>query len=247
MGSNYSQYSEQDFIFQCKIGNFDMVKKIWLMSNITKSKININTQNDAPFTLSCIFGHLEIAKWLWELSLEVKLPININVNNEHIFIIVCQNGHIEMAKWLWQLSINCGSPINIRAQKDEAFRMSCVCNEKEVVSWLCELVTDYNFIIDSEGFIRPKIYTFFDRMIENKNNKDLLESYVKNWSKIDQNKYCLICHEQHDIIINLNCQKNIDDHCYCIECFCNWYSKKAPKCIVCMRNIGLMTTSNNIA
>jgi hypothetical protein len=236
MGSLQSRDLTQDFIFHCQNGNFEMVKRIWNISNDIKRQININVKNDTPFKVSCIFGNSEIAKWLWDLSLEIKSPINIHVDNEYIFVIACQNGQLEIAKWLWLLSVNNSTPINITAREHEAFRMSCVCNQYDVASWLCELNPDYNFTIDSNGFIRPKIYNVFEKLMKNKNDINQLKLHVKNWAQIDKNKYCLICHETNDIVIDLKCQENISDHCYCIDCFCHWYSKNPPKCIVCTKN-----------
>ena len=161
---------QQSFIYNCQIGNLDMVK--WLYE--VKPNIDINI----GFEWSCIYGNLDVSKWLYEIIptvkissftfqrafilgcekgnldiarwlYEIKPDININFDNEQAFVYSCKNGNLHIAKWLYEIKPD----INISIRGEEAFRYSYWNGHLDIVKWLYEIkptininsVNDFNY------------------------------------------------------------------------------------------------------
>lgn len=235
MGANQSFHSQREFSESCRNGNLIDVIKIWNCAKENNHYIDIHFNNEEAFYFSCVYGHLQLARWLWFSSIEIGSPINIYVKKGYIFSYSCQNGKIEIVKWLMELSIKNNSPINFSLNNHEAFRMSCVCEQYNIAEWLCSINPEYYLEKYQDGSLQPKIVTFFDNLIKNKENPEKIEKLIQKFGRLENNKVCLICHEENNFVISLKCYENINDHCFCIDCFCDWYKGKKLICIVCTK------------
>ena len=88
----------------------------------------------------------------------------------------------------------------------------------------------------AKQYSKFEIKTIFDLLLENKNNIEQLKKYMNNIEKY--NKDCLICRNNENTVINLRCCDKYD-HCYCVECFCEWYKNNGNFCVACMTQFDL--------
>jgi hypothetical protein len=253
---------ENAFVLSCQKGHLEIAKWLWQFSKNINSPIDIHANYETAFIMSCCNGYLEVAKWLWEISNNTLIDINYSCN--YAFRLSCENGHLKIAKWLWEIM---GDSIDIHSCDDYAFMTSCknaqLClgNPKhnyadylenkdslnkdslnksvhlEIAKWLCTL--DNNFILEIENnkIIKYKIISIYDKMI----NIDEIK-YLFPISKNHTNEICLICKCDDDkIMLNLQCivGTNIYDHCYCMNCFVNWYRNNQKNCLYCFSKINL--------
>jgi hypothetical protein len=236
---------EHIFRWSCRSNNTEVPKWLFQHSIDINSPINIfaKYKNNDAFRVACCYGNLETAIWLWNLSCELNSPYDIHMGDDCAFRISCNNDHYETAKWLWELSQKINSPINVRVHNDYAFKQSCLHKNLDLVNWLCEVCPDYQINITPSGEIEYTIKTIFDKIKENRNNTKILQKLIQNFAQLEEykisieseqndNPVCLICMQDNNVLFNLKCF-NKNNHHYCIDCFCLWYSKHVHKCTHC--------------
>lgn len=137
-----SLYIYQDYFeTSCEFGRLD-----WAKYYYKRSKIDLNSRDDASFVLACENGHLDVAQWLYDLGLESNSKIDIHSRYERAFRDTCRNGHLDVAQWLYDLGFkDSNEKIDIHHCDDYAFRFACQNKHLDVVKWLISLEPGYNW------------------------------------------------------------------------------------------------------
>ena len=115
---------------------------------------------------------------------------------------------------------------NIHARNDEAFIKSCMNGRIEVIKLLIENGANIH-AQDDEAFIYSCMYEY---IIE------VFKLLIEHLNKINNiNEVCLICKENKNKMIKLNC-----NHVLCIKCFIQWIKeRKILICPYCLQQIKL--------
>lgn len=240
--------NEQIFRWSCRSKNMEVPKWLLQYSIDIKSPIDIYAiyRNNNAFNLACCFGNLETVKWLWDLSCKNNNPYNLQIGNYCGFRLCCLYGNLETLKWIYELSIKVNNPIDIRMENDYAFKKSCVVQKNDIAEWLCSICPEYSIIYDvDKNKIEYKIKSIIDRIKENKNNKNKLKLLTQNFAQIEENNdfSCLVCCRNKNYILNLKCNNKFD-HCFCVDCFYQWYSKNTHICAYCKTHFTISENKN---
>jgi hypothetical protein len=72
---------------------------------------------------------------------------------EEAFGIACYMCHLEIVKFIWTSTMSRGQEINIRINEDEFFISACRQRNLKIVQFLCEIVDNYDYVIDNDRII----------------------------------------------------------------------------------------------
>lgn len=81
-----------------------------------------------------------------------------------------------------------------------------------------------------KGHFDIELASEYKNILNAENKKIFVQTFVENYGKI--NDFCIICHDNREDIIKLNC-----NHCICKECFTGWYSTNILKCVYCRKDL----------
>lgn len=210
---NHDELYNKILIKQCYGGtNYNIVN--WV---INKPNLHIHTEapliasiNDNVVMLNHLFNYIDLK---YENCLFLKEA--------------CLSGSINAAKWIYE-------KINMSLTEihdfNNVFLKVCQNNDINIASWLASICKNYYFKLNDHNKIdKYGIKNKFSKIKEAKSNSELLE-YCDNIILDNISRTCIICMEDKDNIIRL-C--DIDDHVYCIDCFCSSLKEKCLLCFNC--------------
>ncbi|ATZ81078.1 hypothetical protein BMW23_1033 [Bodo saltans virus] len=108
---------------------------------------------------------------------------------------------------------------HIKERNEKICRLAYEKNKKTIVYMDDKL--KYIFI--------PRDSNDFRNLNEIELQKIFKNKFIKNKNFVE---ICCICNENTNMMLNLKC-KNVFNHCYCTDCYFEWYSKNKKTCVQC--------------